>query len=354
MSVKEVNKNGGKAVNEHRILLEELKQEVAYLESEIRKNITTKKEIKASGSRLVNITRNLERHINELALREGKSTGSCSTEQPTQIGMKENGTMTEEFDSATDILTQSFQRPHKKQRKKNNSNSAKSNNQKKNTRPNSETITVTGVGLSYADILKSVKSGLGVEAPEKEVLFMRRNRNGGLDIKLREGSKELRQKIEEKMEGLTVKTNQRLATIHIKGLDCEATYDQIMEAVTKMIGYKPSDTKVTSLRPAYGQTQNATLKTPVVVAQELLKESRIRVGWISCRLQERKHDIKCYRCWATGHVSAKCTGPDRSKMCFKCGEEGHLSNTCVQGQRCIMCSSNDHRTGDKRCSNKSS
>lgn len=53
----------------------------------------------------------------------------------------------------------------------------------------------------------------------------------------------------------------RMVVIHVKDLDIEATKEDVAEGIGKAIGTQepPFEVKVTSLRPAFGNTQNATV-----------------------------------------------------------------------------------------------
>ncbi|XP_061385227.1 DNA-binding protein HEXBP-like [Danaus plexippus] len=63
------------------------------------------------------------------------------------------------------------------------------------------------------------------------------------------------------------------------------------------------------------------------------------VGWVSARvvlLAARPR--RCFRCFDTGHVAAKCQHPeDRSRRCFRCGTSGHKAAECEAAPNCFVC-----------------
>lgn len=81
---------------------------------------------------------------------------------------------------------------------------------------------------------------------------------------------------------------------------------------------------ITSMRPAYGDMQKATVELEEEKVDSLLKEKTIKIGWISCRVTERMQIDRCYRCMEHGHTAPNCRKEDRKNNCRKCGKKAHF------------------------------
>lgn len=67
--------------------------------------------------------------------------------------------------------------------------------------------------------------------------------------------------VKSNLADITAFVPKRIEFIHVKDLDIEATKEDVAESIGKAIGIqKPHfEVKVTYLRPAFGNTQNATV-----------------------------------------------------------------------------------------------
>ena len=67
------------------------------------------------------------------------------------------------------------------------------------------------------------------------------------------------------------------------------------------------------------------LSLPTRIANEIIKNNKIKIGWVNCRIREKVSPIKCYKCLEYGHIIKTCKSLiDRSKNCLKCGQHGHF------------------------------
>ncbi|XP_077302320.1 uncharacterized protein LOC143922839 [Arctopsyche grandis] len=112
--------------------------------------------------------------------------------------------------------------------------------------------------------------------------------------------------------------------------------------------------RVQRLRPASGGTLTCTVTLPCTTETDaLLKEGRVRVGLVRCRVREKVDLQQCYRCRAFGHIAAGCMGEDRSSLCNYCGKTGHKAVECSDSPHCALCAkmgqSATHRLGSARC-----
>lgn len=122
---------------------------------------------------------------------------------------------------------------------------------------------------------------------------------------------------------------------------------QALEAHTKGQG----TTRVISTRRLIRGTQVITVSVPMTAMSMLLK-TRLRIGFVNCRVKRMIDVQKCFRCQGFGHTRRTCTNDERSDLCRKCGEKGHKSSYCAGNANCFLCKeeeSSDHRLGSHKC-----
>lgn len=100
--------------------------------------------------------------------------------------------------------------------------------------------------------------------------------------------------------------------------------------------------------------QTAVLTMDANTAEKLKKISRIRIGFSTCRVQERISIERCFNCWEYGHNSRGCTNQpvDTKNKCFKCGQEGHQKAQCTSEDLfCHTCQTAGDQAGTIKCKN---
>lgn len=235
---------------------------------------------------------------------------------------------------------------------------------KRPPRPDALLIKNSNELLTYADILRQVKSDPKLSKFGPNVSHIRKTAKGELLFELIKtdgcSTNTLDFQNEIKMAlgaNIEVKSFTDETIIECKDLDEITTAQDVWQALTakfeEMQGLDVSSIK--SLKKAYGNTQTAVISVPTSISAKILATEKIRIGWVNCRLRERLTPKQCFKCLEFGHLSWKCSSPiDRSKLCWRCGKPDHKSKDCKNDPSCFACTNkkrNDtnHGYGSYRC-----
>lgn len=199
-------------------------------------------------------------------------------------------------------------------------------------RPDAIKIKASADG-SYADILRKVKGASDLKALGDRVTRIRRTRAGELLLELgRPGTvtTELQAQVSSTLSGSAeVQLLTHKESIIIKDMDESTTAPEIAEAITAKIGPNIVTPGSITIRKSYSGTLAATIQLPAVAVKKLLKDGKLKIGWVNCRVRLREGPSRCYRCHETGHIARDCKSEvDRSKQCFRCGQEDHKAMDC--------------------------
>lgn len=219
-------------------------------------------------------------------------------------------------------------------------------------KPKSDAIIVRMENKSYSEMLRTLKSAINPSELGVDITSIKKTKNDELLLTVKNGldkaiilESELKGRIPDAKATLLV--SQKI--IHVKGMDEVTTVEEIREAVSKSIGIRPETFEVRALRPAYGGTQNVTIKLKEVDANLLIQKKTIKIGWTNCMIQERKPEMRCFGCWEYGHVRGQCSGPDRGQLCLRCGQEGHMISQCRNKPFCVFCKQEGHQSNNRKC-----
>jgi hypothetical protein len=202
-----------------------------------------------------------------------------------------------------------------------------------------------GSQSSYAQALQKIKKEVAIPDSQIEVHSIRRTKAGELMLQLKKGSTQTERLVKEITgalgEGATVRKLVPTCAIEIRDLDSGADEKEVLDALNSAVAgvLEEGQAKVKSLRPAYGGTQLAVVTMPANAAQAVLGCGKIRVGWVNCRVRQRIHLTRCFRCHEFGHLAADCKGKEnRAAMCLACGRAGHKAKECKNKPHCMLCS----------------
>lgn len=191
----------------------------------------------------------------------------------------------------------------------------------------------------FPALAKKIRDNVNGDTIGNRVIGMHQAKAGGLLIEIR-GNQEDMEKVRAEISRsagpeVEVRSLQQRRLIEIRDMDEWTTKEEALDAILRVTGTGAESIKILSLRKTYGGSQAAVVSTSIDAAEKLLKEERIRVGWISCRVREAENKLRCFRCLAIGHMSKDCNGPDRSHSCRRCGEQGHKAFGCPASTECI-------------------
>lgn len=227
-------------------------------------------------------------------------------------------------------------------------------------RPDALLIKTCG-DTSYADILRQVKTDPKLNVLGENVRNIRKTEKGELLLELNRPAHQntavFRKSIEETLGTVAeVRALTQEAMLEIKDLDEVTTKEDVYDAIKRMSDKfeMVQQSAVKTIRRAYGGTQTATIGLSPALANILLQEGKIRIGWVLCRVREKIVPRRCFKCLNFGHTAVRCTSlNDFSKSCLRCGESGHKIKTCTNSPNCLLCRDRDsnpnHVTGSVIC-----
>nr|CAH7730181.1 unnamed protein product [Callosobruchus chinensis] len=162
----------------------------------------------------------------------------------------------------------------------------------------------TDAGQTQSSRLGQVK----VNNHEGRPIKIGKIQKGDLLLEVRKGKAEdLKTAINNQMHGVQAAGGPS-SRLHLSNLDSITTKEDI---ITRC--------RVTSIRPAYGESQNATVIADIDVARLQLKKSTLLIGLIRCPVKERELRVGAGK-WG---MIEKNASPNRADLCFKCAKPGH-------------------------------
>lgn len=213
---------------------------------------------------------------------------------------------------------------------------------KKPIKPRNEAITITAGSSSYAEILKKMKTAIKPEESGINIKKIRKTKEGNVFVEMMKGDGQAK-KLETALKSslgtdLQVKTLADKFHIDIRDMEESTDADEIIQSILKVT--KETDAtkfKVKNIRDSYGGTKQALVELPANHAIAILKNKKIRIGLVVCRVREKTFAKRCFRCLELGHLARLCQGKDRSQICMRCGINGHKVRECRNNPRCVIC-----------------
>lgn len=196
-----------------------------------------------------------------------------------------------------------------------------------------------GANKSYSEVLKDIKDRIDPDKIGAEIRAIRQTRDGQVLMEL--GRTADAEKLSAALVTAlgtsgTVRSLVPKISVEIRDLDC-LTEKEDVEKALKRDFQETGELKVVITKTNAREQRMAIVEMGEKVAASLLKQGRIKIGWVSCRVRRRTTVQRCFRCLGYGHVSRACRGPDRSHLCFSCGEADHKAKDCKSPKHCVLC-----------------
>ncbi|XP_018404618.1 PREDICTED: uncharacterized protein LOC108781203 [Cyphomyrmex costatus] len=217
--------------------------------------------------------------------------------------------------------------------------------------------------ISHAQVMSIAKQRVDIGALGIEDIRPRKARTGALLLEIpgKEGQRkadslavEMRRALQDH-EDVLISRPEKMVELRLRDLEASVSADDVRSRVVELTGCDSNSVKVGEINISFNGLGTLWLRCPVVAANKLAKERRIRIGWTMVRVDMLPdRPLQCYRCLEVGHVRSQCRGPvDRSDRCYRCSGVGHIAKNCLLDAFCAICEDRgfraDHRVGSSVC-----
>ena len=212
--------------------------------------------------------------------------------------------------------------------------------------------------LPYLEVLKNLREKMKPEDTGTEIRAIRKTGKGDVLLEL-EGTAAISQEFRDAVSQAVgnpqaVAELTPRASVEIRDLDDLTTEEEVRSALEARLEGKGGDIKVFVTKPNSRCQRMAIVEMSEKGVDQILETSKVRIGFVSCRVRKRVQVLRCFKCLGYGHRAQDCKGTDRANMCFKCGTIGHKAATCTETVRCVLCTElgveDTHIPGRRGCS----
>uniref|UniRef100_T1HCM1 Uncharacterized protein n=1 Tax=Rhodnius prolixus TaxID=13249 RepID=T1HCM1_RHOPR len=162
----------------------------------------------------------------------------------------------------------------------------KRNKNKRPPRP--EAIVIKpGEGKTYAEALGEIRKGVNPANASVEIRSIRQTRAGEILLELGPDVKNkglLRDALKSTLgDGANIRYLEPMITLEVRDLDSYTTEQEVREALIRDLGESVNETKVFVSKTNIREQKMAIVTLNEQKANDLLKASRIKIGWKNCR-----------------------------------------------------------------------
>ncbi|KAL1446847.1 hypothetical protein WDU94_005433 [Cyamophila willieti] len=217
-----------------------------------------------------------------------------------------------------------------------------------------DTVVVNTANKSktYSEMLKIVRENIDPEAIGVDIKdTIKRSDESLLIVAEKTQMGALKKALKETPNMGDIQIIEKKCDVLITGLDAVATKEEIVKAISDSLTSDEVDnTQIKSMYANRSGGQVATLTTSKEIAEKLISNGRIKVGWSRCGVKEKVHIPRCTNCLRVGHVDRNCKSKkSKGKRCLKCTKEGHEVKDCTDQSYCIACAKGGHRSDSMSC-----
>lgn len=212
-------------------------------------------------------------------------------------------------------------------------------------------------GQTLANTMRKLTQNIDTKEIGVRVENTLRPQRGEIRVLIRENTEGAKEKFIEAVEKETnilptAKPVQSLTKMILKDLDESIDETDIKNALEKIIGNPTA--KYIQVEPPRTSEKGSTTAIYYVDrsdVQELLKRSRIQIGWLRCRTEKHIIIPCCQNCQRIGHTAQYCELPySRERLCHKCAAMGHTVSECTSEiKACYHCEANGHAANSMVC-----
>lgn len=148
----------------------------------------------------------------------------------------------------------------------------------------------------------------------------------------------MRNSLKLKEAGLMIRTRQKLRPrLLIKNLPSNISMNDAPKVIAESTGIEDLEIKpITELIRGIRKQKNLIIEVSPETRKKLLSQSRIYLGYESCRVEDYISILQCYKCFKFNHTAKNCTTD--SPTCGHCADK-HDSRKCENKTKlkCINC-----------------
>nr|CAI5847759.1 unnamed protein product [Callosobruchus analis] len=153
----------------------------------------------------------------------------------------------------------SIEKAEDKKKVKNGEGAENAKAKRRSGRHVADAVIVKAQGKTYAELVRDLRKD--VKLNDIEVSRMRKTQNGDLLLEVKKGNAEkLRETIASQSQGTQVIKRTQETVVHIYGMDSATTVEEIENTIAKRLNRTEQCCRVSSLRPAQRNEQNATIE----------------------------------------------------------------------------------------------
>lgn len=112
----------------------------------------------------------------------------------------------------------------------------------------------------------------------------------------------------------TVRSLEQKESIEIRDLDDLITSEDLMEEIKINLCDLAGGPRIMLTRAVFRSLRMSIVELGVRGARELVREARITIRWVNCRIRDRIKVNRYFKCLGFGHFAFSCSGEERQDI----------------------------------------